>query len=394
MANKKMKKSFMTFLILPFLIVASLVHTLFSPTAENIYACTTTEECQQEIASAQQKRAELQQAQQTLEQKSTDTKAQIENIIKQIESYSAEITAVNVQLTNLEAQHAQLVQSITEKDALIKLRMIETQLSYETNQTLDFIADSSSVTEMIERVQAVDTFTEADQNMIHIFESQKQEVIKNEEIQKQRREQLEKLVNDQQALQKSKEAELAQYLAAAAAASAAQSAALRDEQLSQSQLAAIERAKQSAPTITSGTALQNEKAAFAYFVSQGYTKAAAAGIIGNFYVESGMDPTKAQYGGGPGRGLAQWGYNADGGRYNNLMAWAAKNGLSPTDLGTQLAWTVKEMIAYDMDGVMKSTSSISEATEYFGRVFEAPACLACSLTLRISYANQAYQRNA
>lgn len=388
------EKRMITILLLPFLVVALICQVVTQDVSTKVYACATVAECQNEIAEAQKKREQLKQEQKNLEDKSAALEDQIQNIIKQIESFSIEITVVNIQLTDLEAQHKQLVESITEKDRIIKTRMIETQLSYETNETLDFIANSSSITDMIERAQAVDTITEADQNMIRILEGQKQEVVKNEEIQKQRREQLESLVTEQQALQKSKEAELAAYLAAVAAAQEAQKEALRDEQLSQSQLAAIERAKQSAPTIASGTALQNEKAAFAYFVSQGYTKAAAAGIIGNFYVESGMDPTRAQYGGGPGRGLAQWGYNADGGRYNQLIAWAAKNNISPTALGTQLAWTVKEMIARSMDPLMKSTNNVAEATEYFGRIFEAPACLQCSLSLRISYANQAYARNA
>lgn len=368
--------------------------TSSSSKVQVVYACATTAECQKEIEEARQKRDKLKEEQKTLEQKSNDTAAQIQNIIKQIENFSMEITAVNVQLTNLAAQHAALVKSINEKETLIKVRMFENQLATETNKTLQFIADSSSVTEMIERIQAVNTITEADQNLIRIYEAQKEEVKKNENLQKERRSQLEKLIAEQETLQKSKQAELEEYLKAAAATKAAEKAALRDEELSQAQLAAIARARNAAPTITSGTALQNEKAAFAYFVSQGYTKAAAAGIIGNFYVESGMDPARAQMGGGPGRGLAQWGYGADGSRYNQLLAWAAQNNLSPTSLGTQLAWTVKEMIARSMDPLMKSTNSIEAATEYFGRVFEAPACLACSLSLRISYAHQAYNRNA
>lgn len=386
-------KLIVSFFIFPLLILASATHLIGQNDYLTVYGCTTTEECQQEIAAAQQKREQLQNEQKTLEQKSDDTKAQIQNIVSQIELYATEITAVNIQLTNLEAQHKQLVASIQQKDQLIKSRLIETQLSYETNQTLDFIANSSSITEMIERVQVVDAITEADQNMIRVYEAQKEEVIKNEEAQKQRRQQLEKLVEAQKILQQSKEKELAEYMAAAAAASAAQTVALRDEQLSQAQLAAIERAKQSVPTVTNGTALQNERAAFAYFVSQGYTKAAAAGIIGNFYIESGMNPTQAQIG-GPGMGIGQWGYNADGGRYNQLLTWAAKNNLDPTALGTQLAWTVKEMISYGMDPTMKSITSVSAATEYFGRVWERPACLSCTLQQRIGYANQAYARNA
>lgn len=392
--RKKMKRLSLAIIVFPCLIVGMLCAVVNQSNTFVLYACTTSEECQNEISEAQQKRQQLQQDQKSLEQKSTDTEAQIKNIIQQIENFGTEITAVNIQLTNLEAQHNQLVASIAEKDRIIKERMSEIQLSYETNETLEFIANSTSITDMIERVQTVDTITETDQNMIRVLDSQKQEVIKNEQVQKERHALLENLINEQQALQKSKEAELAAYLMEAAKVANAQVEALRDEQLSQAQLASIERAKATVPTITNGTALQNEKAAFAYFVNQGFTKEATAGIIGNFYVESGMDPNKAQYGGGPGRGLGQWGYGADGSRYNQLLAWAAKNNLSPTALGTQLAWTVKEIIAYGMEPTMKSITDIATATEYFGRKWERPACLACSIRNRIDYAKQAYARNA
>lgn len=362
--------------------------------SNKVYACNSASECQSEIESAKQKRKTLKEEQKALESKSASIEEQIQNIIKQIASYNEEITAVNIQITNLQAQHEKLVESIKIKDAEIKKRLIATQLSYETNKTLEFIADSSSITDMIERIQTINTITQTDRDLITTYEKQKEEVKKNEELQEKRRGELKQLVEEQQKLQESKQAELTEYLKAVEASKQAQQKILRDEELSKAQLEAIERAKNGAPTITNGTALQNEKAAFAYFVSQGYTKEAAAGIIGNFYVESGMDPGKAQYGGGPGRGIGQWGYGADGSRYNQMLAWAANNGLRANELGTQLAWTVKEMISYGMDPTMKSIKDVAAATEYFGRVWERPACLGCSLQLRISYAQQAYRRNA
>lgn len=387
-------KKIMNCIIALFLFGAALqISNIQNQSLIQVYACNSSAECQSEIDAAKQKRSALQEEQKALEAKSASTQEQIQNIIKQIASYNEEITAVNIQITNLQAQHQKLVESINIKDGEIKKRLIETQLSYETNQTLEFIADSSSITEMIDRIQTINTITQADRDLITTYEKQKEEVKKNEELQEKRRGELKQLVEAQQKLQESKQAELAEYLKAAEAAKQAQQRVLRDEELSKSQLDAIERAKNGAPTITSGSALQNEKAAFAYFVSQGYTKQAAAGIIGNFYVESGMDPNSVQIG-GPGRGIGQWGYGADGGRYNALLAWAAQNGLKASDLGTQLAWTVKEMISYGMDPTMKSIGDVAAATEYFGRVWERPACLACSLQLRVSYAQQAYRRNA
>src|SRR5580765_5689939 len=72
----------------------------------------------------------------------------------------------------------------------------------------------------------------------------------------------------------------------------------------------------------------NEQAAYAFFIGKGLSSVQSAGIIGNLDVESGVDPTKYQCGGGPGRGIAQW---SAGGRWDtdsndNLVAYAAQHG--------------------------------------------------------------------
>ncbi len=54
----------------------------------------------------------------------------------------------------------------------------------------------------------------------------------------------------------------------------------------------------------SGT--DNEQKTFNYFVSKGLSPEVSAGIVGNFVVESGLNPKSNQGGGGPGRGIAQW----------------------------------------------------------------------------------------
>ena len=58
----------------------------------------------------------------------------------------------------------------------------------------------------------------------------------------------------------------------------------------------------------------NDKTAFDFFVGKGLTSYQAAGIVGNLDQESG-DRTRpsVQYGGGPGRGIAQW---SAGGRWD------------------------------------------------------------------------------
>lgn len=65
-------------------------------------------------------------------------------------------------------------------------------------------------------------------------------------------------------------------------------------------------------TATPGINRTNERKAFDFFVSEGLSKMQAAGIVGNLDQEWGMDPRITQIGGGPCRGIAQWG-SAGGG---------------------------------------------------------------------------------
>src|SRR4051812_26829508 len=62
------------------------------------------------------------------------------------------------------------------------------------------------------------------------------------------------------------------------------------------------------------TAFANDKAAYDFFVAKGLTPFQAAGIVGNLDQESGVNPASVQFGGGPGRGIAQW---SVGGRWDS-----------------------------------------------------------------------------
>jgi hypothetical protein len=92
----------------------------------------------------------------------------------------------------------------------------------------------------------------------------------------------------------------------------------------------------------------NAEIAFNYFASadrlgtggNANAKQQAAGIVGNLIVESGVDPTKQQYGGGPGRGIAQW---SVGDRWDTLLAYARARSIDPLDLTTQLDFIWFEM---------------------------------------------------
>lgn len=91
-------------------------------------------------------------------------------------------------------------------------------------------------------------------------------------------------------------------------------------------------------SMTSGS--NNEEKTWNFFAEKGFTNAGAAGIMGNLEQESGIDPTKKQYGGGPGRGLCQW---EKGARWDTLVAWAKEQGRDEWDINTQLDFMWKEL---------------------------------------------------
>jgi hypothetical protein len=136
----------------------------------------------------------------------------------------------------------------------------------------------------------------------------------------------------------------------------------------------------------------NEHAAFDYFVARGLTKRQSAGIVGNLIQESSVRPTAVEFGGGPGRGIAQW---SVGGRWNsthhdNVTWYASAHKESRWALHTQLAFTWYELHSvggYGLSALRKDTT-IASATITFERDFEK--CGTCDQTKRISYAHQVY----
>src|SRR5262249_15600101 len=106
------------------------------------------------------------------------------------------------------------------------------------------------------------------------------------------------------------------------------------------------------PIMSEAAMANNEQTAFNYFVNKGLTKVQAAGIVGNLIQESGVDPTIAQYGGGPGRGIAQW---SVGGRWNSgtdsVATYAANNGGNRWALTTQLDFIWWELNHYSSYGL-------------------------------------------
>jgi hypothetical protein len=138
---------------------------------------------------------------------------------------------------------------------------------------------------------------------------------------------------------------------------------------------------------TSSDLFANDVTACNYFVGKGLTNFQAAGIVGNLDQESGVDPTAVQYGGGPGRGIAQWSvggrWDASGG--DNAVAYAAQTGQDVWSLQLQLdfIWYELTNIGYGF-GALKATTNVTDATTVFQDQFEI--CGACNASQRIAYA--------
>lgn len=96
-----------------------------------------------------------------------------------------------------------------------------------------------------------------------------------------------------------------------------------------------------------------------------------AGIIGNFHRESGssLDSGQKQFGGGPGRGLAQW----EGGRLVDLINFAASRGTTWDDWDTQLEFLLRELPGrQDTLNILKKKTTLYDASFAFLVRFETP----------------------
>jgi hypothetical protein len=133
----------------------------------------------------------------------------------------------------------------------------------------------------------------------------------------------------------------------------------------------------------------NTETAFNYFVSKGLTKDQSAGIVGNLIQESSVNPNAVEFGGGPGRGIAQW---SVGGRWDtshgdNVTSYASQHGESRWALTTQLDFIWFELTT---DGygysTLKAATTVSAAVLAFQDKYEI--CGTCDQTKRVEYANQ------
>lgn len=86
-----------------------------------------------------------------------------------------------------------------------------------------------------------------------------------------------------------------------------------------------------------GNSIQ-EKVWFAV-LGAGYSKEAAAGVLGNIEAESGFDPSVIEGGSGIGFGLCQWSF----GRRTQLEQYAESKGKEPGDVNTQIKFLIGEI---------------------------------------------------
>jgi hypothetical protein len=145
-------------------------------------------------------------------------------------------------------------------------------------------------------------------------------------------------------------------------------------------------------TSMSEAALSNsEQTAFNFFVSKGLTKIQAAGVIGNLMQESSVNPAAVEFGGGPGRGIAQW---SVGGRWDtshndNVTWYASTHGLSRSALNTQLGFIWYELTTFSGYGLsaLRAATTVTQAVTAFQDKYEI--CGTCDSSRRITYAQQA-----
>ena len=117
---------------------------------------------------------------------------------------------------------------------------------------------------------------------------------------------------------------------------------------------------------------QNAETAMQYFMSQGWTRAQAAGIVGNLQGESGagLDPNAYRANdAGPGlhsRGIAQW----NRGRWTGLQAYAQSVGKPWNDFQTQLQYVQRELttteraVGSDLSGAQDPGSAAAIMSRY------------------------------
>ena len=135
-----------------------------------------------------------------------------------------------------------------------------------------------------------------------------------------------------------------------------------------------------------------EEVVWDYLKAAGYSDIQVAGIIGNLYQESGLNPARVESN-GEGIGLVQWSF----GRKQSLINYASSKGKDWSDLESQLEFLVSELDSKQFYQPYKDSFmnpySVNEATEAFCFGFERPNKAKANLSFRQEKAWEAYYRN-
>jgi hypothetical protein len=130
------------------------------------------------------------------------------------------------------------------------------------------------------------------------------------------------------------------------------------------------------------TGSDNAEKVWNFFTSRGYSKAATAGILGNMWQESRVDPTLIQKPSQNAAGILQWeNYKNQTDRWLSMKNYAASKGKDWKDLQSQLEFADSEINASGMDFWFKknANTTVAEwknstdpllATEQFEKAYE------------------------
>lgn len=169
------------------------------------------------------------------------------------------------------------------------------------------------------------------------------------------------------------------------------------EEIEQQEIESTEEVAQTDVKVTSrGSSNEkrsNENIVWDYLIEQGYSAIQVAGIIGNMYQESGVNPAREETN-GIGYGLVQWSF----GRRQQLEAFAESKGKSASDIYVQLEFLVKELReGKQLRGTyaeqFANPYSVDQATEAFCWGFERPHKDHANMANRKKQAWAAYYRN-
>ncbi len=149
------------------------------------------------------------------------------------------------------------------------------------------------------------------------------------------------------------------------------------------------------------TGSTNSEKVFNFFTANGYTPEQTCGFIGNFSIESNLNPGALNPNdkGKPAFGLAQW----RGDRLEGLEYYAKEIGRTKEDLEAQLQWTIHELKNKERGAGAKirNARTVTEATTIICRFYERPSFkivngvyTSPSLPKRIADAKESFERFA